>query len=72
METRSISVTDFARKDGIIKHVQYTIKGTDSLGEINIMRRYKDFTYLRKILVSNWPGCFVPQIPQKQTIVLYN
>lgn len=72
MVERPLSVTDFKRKDGIVKHVQYAIQGTDPSGPINITRRYKDFTYLRKLLVSNWPGCFVPQIPPKQMIVNSN
>ena len=71
MESSTVSVVDFITKDGIIKHVQYNIKGTDSFGEVNTMRRYKDFTYLRKVLVSSWPGCFIPQIPGKKMIVFF-
>ena len=29
-------------------------------------RRYSDFDYLRKALLKNWPGCYIPPLPPKK------
>ena len=50
-------------------HIVYKIHGKDPEGEFETARRYKDFAELRKILVENWPGCYIPQIPGKKMIV---
>jgi sorting nexin-1/2 len=50
-------------------HVEYKIHGRDTDGDFEVMRRYRDFLAIRTILVQNWPGCYVPQIPPKQMIV---
>lgn len=71
MDQREIFVEEFLKKDGLTKHALYRIKGQVKDGEVNIMRRYKDFIYLRRILTLNWPACFVPQIPPKQMIVSF-
>ena len=65
-----IKVTDPVVNDKkLTKHVLYKVRGCDSAGAFEVMRRYKDFVALRKILVQRWPGCVVPSIPPKQLIV---
>ncbi|CAG9315430.1 unnamed protein product [Blepharisma stoltei] len=54
-------------KEGTFKkYVIYTIKGSDSTGIFEVARRYKEFRALRQLLVRNWPGCYIPQLPGKQ------
>ena len=52
------------------KHVIYTVSGTDSIGGFQVQRRYKEFLALRKVLVVEWPGCCIIQLPPKQAIVI--
>lgn len=51
------------------KHVLYTVAGNDSIGGFQVQRRYKEFLALRKILVVEWPGCCIIQLPPKQAMV---
>ena len=51
---------------GTGKHIVYKIKGRDSLGEIDIARRYREFHMFRDILFSRYPGLVIPAIPPKQ------
>ena len=44
----------------------YGIKGKDSLGEIDIERRYSEFLMLRDSLFQRYPGILIPPIPSKQ------
>ena len=58
------------RKDasGIISSGSYTtyrIQGKDSLGEIDIERRYREFLLFRGFLFQRYPGLYVPPIPGK-------
>jgi hypothetical protein len=53
-------------------HIDYKIHGRDVDGDFEVMRRYRDFLAIRTILVQNWPGCYVPQIPPKQMVVRSN
>ena len=53
-------------KKAMKTHVVYTVKGQDDISEYEAIRRYKDFFALRNILITRWPGCFVPAIPPKQ------
>jgi sorting nexin-1/2 len=48
--------------------VKYTVTGTDSQGPIEIQRRYNEFLALQNSLNTQWPGCYVPAIPEKQLI----
>ena len=65
-----ISVIDTEiRSDKFRKHVLYSISGNDHIGSFACLRRYKEFATLRYILVTNWPGFYIPQIPPKQMIV---
>lgn len=68
----SISVIDTEiRSDKLTKHVRYSISGKDASGPFACLRRYKEFAALRQVLVILWPGCYVPQIPQKQIMVRF-
>ena len=50
---------------GFDKHIAYRIKGNDSLGEIDIIRRYKEFDVFRDLLFVRYPGIFIPPLPPK-------
>ena len=51
------------------KHAAYKITGEDSKGSFEIERRYKEFNMLQVLLHLQWPGCIIPQIPEKKAIV---
>ena len=34
-------------------------------------RRFSDFDHLRESLMARWPGCYVPSIPPKKSMVFY-
>jgi hypothetical protein len=53
----------------MISHVVYMVKGHDKNGPFDIKRRYSDFFELRKKLLENWPGIFIPAVPGKKSIV---
>lgn len=44
----------------------YRIVGNDSIGEIDIERRYREFRYFRQLLFDRYPGLYIPQVPEKQ------
>jgi PX domain len=45
----------------------YEVSGSDKNGNFSVKRRYNEFNELRKKLVENWPGYFIPPIPEKKT-----
>lgn len=45
----------------------YDVAGRDKNGSFNCKRRYNEFNELRRKLVDNWPGYFIPPIPEKKT-----
>ena len=47
------------------KHTSYHIVGRDSLGEIDVYRRYKEFFTFRDVLYRRYPGIYIPPIPPK-------
>ena len=49
-------------------HIKYTISGEDSDGMFEETRRYKEFFALRNVLLSRWPGIYIPAIPEKQLV----
>ena len=53
------------------KHILYTVSGSDSIGGFHVLRRYKEFLSLRKVLVIEWPGCSILQLPPKQAMVTF-
>lgn len=57
------------KDDRFTKHVCYTIIGEDSKGAFEAQRRYKEFNALQVLFNQQWPGCFIPQIPEKKAIV---
>ena len=38
-------------------------------GDFETKRRYSDFDKVRALLVLKWPGCYIPPLPPKKTIV---
>ena len=52
--------------EGIKKHVQYSLMGTDI--QEALKRRYSDFYALHEKLLECWPGIFVPNIPPKVVV----
>jgi len=44
------------------------VAGTDSKGNFEGNRRYKEFFLLRQVMVSNWPGIFIPNTPSKKLV----
>jgi sorting nexin-1/2 len=65
-----IKISEPLMKDTTFKkHIRYPISGYDASGFFENQRRYKEFNLLRNILVSQWPGCYVPMIPPKKIIV---
>ena len=68
-----ICVTDPIIQDNTLrKRVIYKIQGNDPDGSFEVLRGYKDFLSVRKILINRWPGCIIPSIPPKQFIVIKN
>lgn len=45
----------------------YEVSGSDRNGSFSVKRRYNEFNELRRKLVENWPGYFIPPIPEKKT-----
>lgn len=48
------------------KYTVYDVTGSDKNGSFSCKRRYNEFFELRKKLVENWPGYFIPPIPEKK------
>ena len=51
--------------------VTYLVVGSDSLGEFEIRRRYRDFHLLREKIVERWPGLYIPPISSKKLTVFF-
>ncbi len=49
------------------KFTDYEVSGQDKHGSFSVRRRYKEFNQLRAKLVENWPGFFIPPIPEKKS-----
>lgn len=65
-----ISVVNPQLKDGGMmqkKYTDYEVSGQDKHGSFSVRRRYKEFNELRAKLVENWPGFFIPPIPEKKS-----
>lgn len=45
----------------------YDVSGSDRNGAFTAKRRYNEFNELRRKLVENWPGYFIPPIPEKKS-----
>jgi hypothetical protein len=57
------------RTQGMNSYFVYDISGQDKFGEFKAKRRYGEFYELRAKLVENWPGIFVPPLPEKKAVV---
>lgn len=53
------------------KYVKYDVSGNDKNGNFNCKRRYNAFKELRVKLCENWPGIFIPPLPEKKKIVRF-
>ena len=63
----SIEITSVETQgSGTSKHTSYHVQGRDSLGDIDVFRRYREFLQFRDILFSRYPGLVIPPIPPKQ------
>lgn len=49
------------------KYTVYDVIGKDKHGEFRVKRRYNEFNELRAKLLENWPGYFIPPIPEKKS-----
>jgi hypothetical protein len=66
-ETEDATAAAFVVEDPQMKGsvVMYTVKGADAEGEFTVMRRFNDFLALRASLITSWPGCYIPFLPEK-------
>ncbi|KAM3126990.1 hypothetical protein pb186bvf_020905 [Paramecium bursaria] len=55
-------------EDGLLNFVVYKIQIQHNGDQYVIKRRFNDFVILKEALIHNWPGCFIPPIPQKKSI----
>jgi hypothetical protein len=64
-----ITVSEPIKLSGTIGgHTEYKIKGSNSDGDFDANRRFKEFYTLRNVLTNNWPGFFIPAMPPKVKI----
>lgn len=54
------------RGGSVNSHYVYQVVGSDKDGRFDVRRRYSDFYELRAKLVENWPGIFIPPLPEKK------
>jgi sorting nexin-1/2 len=50
------------------RYVVYKITGADRDGDFSGNRRYNEFHLLRQVIISNWPGIYVPPVPGKKLV----
>lgn len=65
-----VKVDNPQKKDGGTFGKNYTVYdviGKDRNGSFSVKRRYNEFFELRSKLCQNWPGYFIPPIPEKQS-----
>lgn len=63
-----VYVVDPVVKDSTKNYVVYTVKGSDSHGPFEVLRRFSEFYALKETLNARWPGCFVPPVPEKKAV----
>jgi len=61
------SVTNAHKQQGK-DYVVYTITGQDNEGTFEVFRRYKEFDIFRTVLITRFPGLYVPPIPPKKAM----
>jgi len=65
----AIAITEnYNKEERLTKHTVYVIKGFDDQGVLEVSRRYSDFVKVRGVLVSRWPGCYIPPLPTKNLL----
>ena len=52
-------------KSGLSEHHSYPVTGRDSLGEIEVNRRFNNFFDFRAMLIQRFPGLYIPPVPKK-------
>lgn len=68
-EPPEIEVLEPTVKSGTAsKHTVYKVRGKDHLGEFEVMRRFREFDHLRRVLYSRFLGLYVPPIPEKKAM----
>lgn len=59
-----INIRDYKQEEGIFfDYITYEIDGIYKENKFTVFRRYKEFIYFRKILLTNWPGILIPPLP---------
>ncbi|KAM3139233.1 hypothetical protein pb186bvf_008643 [Paramecium bursaria] len=64
----TVEVSDPKVKDGMQKYTTYSVRGMDRSGQFDVPRRYNDFHLVRSVLISKWPGCYIPPLPPKKAL----
>jgi len=54
-----------AVKSGLTEHHTYPVLGRDSLGDIECSRRFQSFYDFRVMLITRFPGLYIPPVPRK-------
>ncbi|EGR33888.1 PX domain protein, partial [Ichthyophthirius multifiliis] len=62
-----VYISEAVQREGL-KYFTYGVTGQDKDGKFEVYRRYSDFYHFRQLLVSLWPGCFIPPLPSKKVI----
>lgn len=63
-----LSITSAEEKGGWnAKFTVYNIEGHDSLGAIQVCRRYSEFFTFHEKLAQRYPGMTIPPVPPKKT-----
>jgi hypothetical protein len=44
------------------------VTGVDDEGEFTETRRFREFFALGTSLITRWPGCYMPSIPEKKVV----
>lgn len=68
MKQPNIQVKDAVIENNANFHT-YTIAGSDQKGDFYTRRRFSDFLKLRSAMLVEWPGCYIPSLPDKKLIV---
>ena len=56
-------------EERVRKHVIYKITGEENQQKFEVNRRYKEFRIFHRVLCQTWPGCVIPKIPKKKSVV---
>jgi hypothetical protein len=56
------------KEEKFAKFTLFTVKGFDRNDSFEVQRRYSDFDKIRSILVTRWPGVYIPPLPPKKAV----